>query len=158
MKAPDLWTDEMSIDVNAIDADHQILFYIIMRTRILAKRGSDPCIFGTILADLYEHAACHFEREEAVMKACGYPHIEKHMEAHQKFMWKIDEVLQGVPIDKDVDALTTLLDLLETWLVNHIVGMDKDVHPWVESHRESINIALQDQAVARKSQTAGNGN
>ncbi len=86
-KAPREWTDEVSIGVDAIDTDHQILFSMLKRSRALSEKGGDPRIFGSILADLadlHEYSIPHFEREEALMEACGYPDLESHKQVHSK--------------------------------------------------------------------------
>ncbi len=140
----------MNIGVDAIDTGNQILFSILNRARALSEKGCDPSIFGSILADLYGYTIHHFEREEAVMEACGCPDLESHKQAHSVFKGKVDQLLSEPSFEGNTDMLAVLLDLLENWLVDHIMETDKAFGTWAEGKHGSIEKALQKLAEAKK--------
>lgn len=152
LKIPPQWTNEMSIGVDAIDADHQILFSMLNRTRAMSEKGGDPDVFGSVLADLYVYTTYHFEREEAVMEACGYPDMESHRQAHSALKEKVHQLLSEPSFEGNTDLLAALLNFLENWLAGHIMGMDKRFEPWGQGKEELILKALFDyeQADAKK--------
>ena len=63
----------------------------------------------------------HFASEEKVFREFGYPETEKHVEEHKSLL-KTARNLQA-DLEKDQSVLTTeVLDFLQDWVTNHILG------------------------------------
>jgi hemerythrin len=138
LKVPNEWADEMNIGVDAIDTDHINFFKMLNRIRVLSEKGSNPSIIGSVLAELHEYTLLHFEREEAVMEACGHPDLEDHKLVHLEFQEKVEKLLSEPSREENADMQTTLLNFLENWLVEHILEMDKSIQIYVEKQQGAL--------------------
>lgn len=72
------WTERMSVGVPLLDADHKIFTDIINELEHCARYPDRRDAARDALGRLVEYARYHFEREEKVMAACGYPGIDDH--------------------------------------------------------------------------------
>ncbi len=130
MKAPFVtWTEKMSVGVEALDADHKRLLDLLndLHDGIAAGRGTER--LGRVLDGLMDYTATHFAREEEFFARTGYPAAPEHIHEH--------ETLTGIVHDIQVlynhgkfEALSlNTLDLLKSWLADHIQGSDKKYGP-----------------------------
>lgn len=81
MEAP-VWTQEMSVGVARIDAQHQELFEAAGRM-LAALKGQNPePELRETLAFLRRYTLRHFAAEEAALQASGYPGLMEHRAVH----------------------------------------------------------------------------
>lgn len=140
------WTDDMSVGVDIIDADHKVLFRIfysiqgLLKTDHpgLLKTGPGEETLSKALLDLREYTDYHFKREEALMEACDYPGLPNHREAHEKIIAKVERVILEAKVEPDILTAYELVEYLETWLQVHIRGMDKNYQNWMDGKDEII--------------------
>jgi hemerythrin len=121
------WTPSLSVGVPEIDAQHQELFRRAERL-IVALRAGDREEVGPLVAYLAEYVVSHFEAEELEMRASGYPELERHKAAHDKFRADFLEMAK----DFDRKGATALIALtlhnwLSDWLRRHVGGADLDL-------------------------------
>ncbi len=118
------WTQHYSVNIAALDAQHQGLFATIDELNEALARGRGARVTEPVLKKLVEYAQTHFATEEALMTEYKFPGLEAHRMEHQRFGKKVEKFLedyragkQGVPV--------SLLMFLQTWLKEHILTADK---------------------------------
>ena len=79
----------------------------------------------SILDRLKEYTIHHFHDEEEYMERIGYDGLAAQQRAHQAFVDKLKEVNLDDVDDNQQEYLTELVDFLLSWLVNHILKVDK---------------------------------
>lgn len=117
------WSDDYSVGVEEIDAQHKVLFGLLERLReaIHAKQGSVAC--GEILDELVAYTQEHFALEESLMREAGYPDLSVHEERHRELMVSVEAMRQK--IDGGASISFELLHFLRNWLTKHILNEDK---------------------------------
>lgn len=115
-----MWTPEFSVGIKAMDGQHQRLLGYISDLQV-AITQANLAAFHDLLHQLTAYAHEHFEAEEKLLKAHGYP-MGNHIEGHFGFISFIAEcnlrMLEGNLSGKE------LLHFLESWWKNHILGED----------------------------------
>ena len=105
------------------DTQHQVLFELIERIKVVPF---DP----DILNQLKLYAEHHFVLEETYMRALHYPHMEAHLEAHDRFREELAAMLETDPTMHE-SLQISLSDFLYEWLKLHVLGIDKQLEEWV---------------------------
>ena len=87
-----------------------------------------------ILYDLVDYTESHFSFEEALMERAGYKELDEHHNVHRKFTMRIESLLRSTENGEDVAEAT--LQLLEKWLLHHILEEDR---AYADEVRDFIN-------------------
>jgi len=129
------WSNAMSVGVEALDRDHQVLVDMIRRIAVAREEDGDvrPLI-AEVLAGLVAYTVYHFNREEHVMAACGYPELEAHRDEHNALTREVEDMQRRFgEADPDLgrDELQTFLT---GWLNHHIMLQDKAYRAYVEDN------------------------
>jgi len=118
------WRDGLSVGHPMIDADHRVLVDMLnsLLNSLLDNQSNE--ILASSLDGLMDYAGSHFAREEAAMRASGYPDAEVHFREHAEFARQIGA------FKAKYDAGDTMLTLgvmkfLRNWLTDHILTVDK---------------------------------
>ena len=118
------WTEQYSVNVASLDAQHQGLFATINELNEALARGAGARVTEAVLRKLVEYAQTHFAAEETLMTEHAFPGLETHCMEHQRFGKKVAKFMedyragkQGVPV--------SLLLFLQVWLKEHILTADK---------------------------------
>ncbi len=128
------WTERMSVGVPLLDADHKIFIDIINELEHCARYPDRRDAARDALGRLVEYARYHFEREEKVMAACGYPGIDDHHHEPEKFAQYMGEVALRFGTDRDAAPVANRL----AQALNQVTQRDRSVGPEVD------NVALVD--------------
>jgi hemerythrin len=127
---PFAFTDQYRTGIELVDSEHEVLFQII-------KEAND-LIFEQLLHDKYDeivrilgklmdYTIRHFRDEEAYMERIGYDGLEAQKNAHQAFVDKLMSIDLNDVDDNQQEYLIELVDFLLSWLVNHIMKVDKKI-------------------------------
>lgn len=121
------WSEAMSVGVPAVDHDHQILIGLINRLgEATPEQDVDTQVIAGALATLIAYTQYHFEREEKVMEACGYPELLTHREEHIILTGEV-MALKDRFLESDSDlTVGELLTFLTGWLNHHILLQDME--------------------------------
>ncbi len=123
-----LWREEMSVGQADIDGDHRQLIAIVNDFMNMAKRLPGDRALHETLIGLHDYAALHFEREEAIQRACHYPFHEEHKHQHQVLLAEIQAMARRYFIDRTAPVTKASLEetaqFLRHWLVDHIIKSD----------------------------------
>ena len=125
---PILWDPDLSVGVEAIDAQHRELFARIDRLLevLRDRRGGDEV--ARLLHYLAEYVLAHFSSEEKLMLERAYPHYDAHRQEHLRFVRE----LEALRSEHDREGPTTVLlvrvtNRVTAWLREHIYRADRDL-------------------------------
>jgi hemerythrin len=125
------WRDSLALNVPAIDKDHKRLFEILNRLRFLGFAGDDTHGVADALSELLLYTQTHFRREEKLMELGGYPGLEGHRRAHRKFTGQVAEIAARFRANPKPFRVHDAHQILAQWLVDHVLGADMEIKPYV---------------------------
>jgi NNP family nitrate/nitrite transporter-like MFS transporter len=118
------WRPEYGVGNAKMDKQHRRLLELINELDEVIQKGSDMTELRPVLDGVLDYTKTHFAAEEAHMERIGFPDIDEHKQAHALLMNQIDDLLEDVE-SGDPKVMNRILMFLQTWLVSHIVGVDK---------------------------------
>jgi hemerythrin-like metal-binding protein len=136
------WSSAMSVGVAALDRDHQVLVDLIRR--IADAREEDGAVgplLAEVLAELVAYTMYHFDREEHVMAACGYPELEAHREEHYVLTREVADLQRRLGKGDPDLGRDELLAFLTGWLNHHILLQDKAYRAYAEGNPAATDAA-----------------
>lgn len=122
------WNPLFETGNQRIDDQHRKLFELTNRLAHAVQNGENLPTLAVLVAELRDYAATHFCDEEQLMRCSALTHreIERHACVHASFIEKVDEVAARTDLS-DEEATGAFLELLITWLVTHILKLDRRV-------------------------------
>ena len=116
------WTPELEIGIRVIDGQHhRIVDYINALDE--AQKTDNRDQVGRVIEDLIDYTYSHFEFEEALMEEAGYDALSIHQSTHLAFRERVDGLKNRFVAGEDVAG--DLIELLQTWLIRHIMSDDQ---------------------------------
>jgi hemerythrin len=138
------WTPELSVDIEALDADHKAFFELaaVLQDARAAGLGENDLVVRSAIDLLEDYVVGHFLREERAMESAGYPDFEAHRLQHQVFRDKVAAIARAYR-NGDLTAPAPLPDIVTDWLYAHIAKDDHAYRPCVQaSHVDPAPLAL----------------
>lgn len=135
-----IWTEEYRVGVDAIDKDHQAIFALTNRASQEDLSFDDQ---SRIVEELVDYTHYHFRREEAIMKACGYPDLEEHTRRHHKLEAYVSELAREWRDQNDAEAMIRLRGFLRNWWSGHILQVDRTIAAYAHGKEVEIQSALE---------------
>jgi len=124
-----VWKSEFDLGIPTVDAEHQWFFEIINRLYAAMSAGVRAAEMNAIADELVAYASTHFAHEEKLLAEMKYPAVGIQRKQHEYFMRE----LGNLPIaSSSCDALAVLKD----WMLNHIMGTDRQCVAWIEATAE----------------------
>lgn len=118
-----VWREEYRIGEAMIDQDHKNLFKLINEFHDTFQERKVRSELVRVLNNLVAYAEEHFQREEFIMAAHGFPLQEEHHARHEQLyatIYVLNEKLQNSAQLPERDAIAFLKD----WLADHILQHD----------------------------------
>ncbi len=113
------WSENLSVGVDKMDAQHKTLVDLINNLYDLLEEGKKKEAMALFREKVKDYLEKHLSDEEKFMESIGYPDIEAHKRAHEKFRKLMLEVCEK--LDKgDEKEFRSALALLWGWLYSHI--------------------------------------
>jgi hemerythrin-like metal-binding protein len=120
------WDPIYSVNVTVLDNQHKMLINFINSIHDKLAGGSyHPEDFETFFPDLESHAQLHFSTEEKFFDEFHYEKTEEHKKQHRSLVERILELQKKFDETKSSDVLFQTLDLLDDWILIHIMEQDK---------------------------------
>jgi len=139
---PFVWTPQLSIGVDEIDEDHKKLIIILnMAIESMNHPENDGIEFANIFEKMSIYTQHHFHREEALMKACNYPHTDNHKSVHALLIKEINH--KNKIFKKGKLSAEDLVEFLLNWLIDHIADSDAVIAEYCEGKSELIKNTLE---------------
>ena len=130
------WTEDLSVGVGTIDAQHKELFATADALLEAVGRGEGHGEVTKVVAFLEEYVENHFRMEEMYMKRYSYSGYPEHKIEHTAFIGDFYDLRQELDNDGVTPELTVrLAETLGDWLVNHIGRMDKALGAFLKDRR-----------------------
>lgn len=117
------WSDDLSVGVEAVDAEHRELIEHLEGLRRAHAAGQGGLV--SALDALIDATHRHFENEEAAMARSSYPQLADHVRSHIELSSRVLQIRQRLAAG-DVSTLGfELLGFLDGWLLDHIRTADR---------------------------------
>jgi hemerythrin len=120
--------EEYKIGVELIDEQHKKLFELADKAYMLLKDAFSLDKYDKIVEiveELKEYTIFHFKSEEEYMESINYKRLFTQKIEHEKFIKALDAIdLRHIDQNQD-DSLVKMLNFLNEWLTEHILGNDK---------------------------------
>lgn len=126
------WRDDLSVGIQAVDDDHKNLLHLINNLQTAVYYPTGETFERQALEELVAYTKYHFEREEQLMEANGYPDFANHKREHEAMIAKVGDFLAEYEKDREA-TVERLTEFLKTWLINHIQGTDQKYSPYLKS-------------------------
>ncbi|CAA7618874.1 bacteriohemerythrin [Magnetospirillum sp. UT-4] len=127
------WTTEMSVGAETLDGHHRMIIDCLNRLHPLLDAEGNDAEVKAVVATLEDFVLVHFSEEEQEMKRAGYPDWRAHKELHDRMYDVVFALKSDVERGDTVDG-RRLFELIENWLVTHILGEDRKYVPFVATH------------------------
>lgn len=118
------WTQDLSVNVKEIDAQHRHFLELLNKTYDVFKGKLDKTELEKMLKELLDYTWMHFQTEEKYFDDFGYELAEKHKAEHRKLEAQVNEFNQRIGIE-GIEIVGELMDFLENWLVFHLEAHDR---------------------------------
>jgi len=134
------WEDSYSVGVQLIDDDHKQLLELFNQSKLLVRSEASSEQVDKMLAQVIRYTQHHFDREEAVMKACNYPGFANHQQVHKLLVRQLENLSRKSR--EDPPGSLELFYFLADWWVDHINGMDFAMASFCKGKEVEIDRAL----------------
>ena len=118
------WCPEYSVRHEQLDSEHQRFFQLVRNLYEAIRVSASRAVIGAILGELYAYSVSHMTHEEDILEECGYPELASHRAEHKQFRKKIRDYMDEFESGNTAIALS-LLQFLQDWLRDHLVGADQ---------------------------------
>ncbi|MFN7958349.1 MAG: bacteriohemerythrin [Holophagaceae bacterium] len=120
------WGSALELGHPQIDADHRSLVATLNRLRAAVREDKGREEIQAVLGFLRDYAVSHFAAEEKLMLQHGYPGAPAHFTAHADLVMQLSDHVADHRAG-EARLTGTLLAFLESWLLEHIQGMDREL-------------------------------
>lgn len=122
------WTNDKSVLVAAMDNQHKKLIDLINILSDAVANGAGRDVSIAVVDELVMYAENHFKEEERLLQQADYEGLPAQKKQHAAFCSKVAEFKQGLT-SGTVLLSTDIVIFLKDWLLDHIMGMDKQYGP-----------------------------
>ncbi len=124
-----VWKPQYACGNELIDIEHHNLFRLANRLLDGARTAdTDPVTFRQTFDELLAHVVGHFEHEEAILRAAGYPGLTEHQRLHAELLEKATHLRQRADAEP-VGEGDVLQFLVVEVITNHMLHADQDYYP-----------------------------
>lgn len=132
------WTDEFSVGIPEIDADHQQLLKLLndLHEAVETKAGDE--VLEKVLDALLLYVSYHFAHEEGLFLRTKYPGYERHRQAHLALRNTVTEIHAEFQSGSREVLPQQVLEFLKTWLFQHIMVADRAFSEYLAANRIAL--------------------
>lgn len=124
------WRDQFSVGNDLIDADHKYLLEIINKAELSLQAHQHGALVA-VLEELAHYGQMHFEREERVARAVGYPKAQQLHASHEMLVQSLVTFRADLGASWTPEAGTRFAEFLRDWLIQHVIKEDLQMKPWM---------------------------
>lgn len=128
------WSDELSVGVPQMDAQHRRWIDLLNGFYDAVERGEREEGIRELFQGVEEYTAFHFGAEEQFMAEIGYPDLEAHRKIHENLKEQIRSARERYE-NGDRKAARELVAFVLSWLYTHIARTDKKYGEYYASVR-----------------------
>lgn len=126
--SPTMWESSYSVGIEQIDVQHKVIVGYIAGLEDSISNPDEHQRWSSIhyaIVKLRDATRIHFAVEECLMEILGYPDLAAHSQEHNGFISYLSELERRSITHNDITE-NEIVDFLRNWLLNHIVGSDKE--------------------------------
>lgn len=127
-----VWKEIYETGIVALDNEHRKLVEGINQLYEAVRDKRSEEVLGDVLAMLELYTVDHFQHEEKLMAEYHYSGLEEHQKIHQDLIDSLQEMKAGATSGTE-ELARELLKFLRTWLLEHILNVDKEYGSFLES-------------------------
>ncbi len=124
-------TKESEIGVPLLDEQHSSLTSTINSLYFSMNRGHPQSMLLSTIEAFEVLASIHFAVEEEILEIINYPHLKKHMEAHNKVRDQLHTLLVK---NKRTGDPNDLMDYFKVHWLPHIDTFDRHYAKFIHEH------------------------
>jgi hemerythrin len=117
------WSDRYLIGNEIIDTEHKELFRLINDFHTHWVEAQDRRDIARVLNQLIAYAQMHFQHEENIMEAAGYPILLQHQHIHEALIDSIFRLHQSYS-EGNLHLEIDTMKFVKNWLIEHILKND----------------------------------
>lgn len=118
-----IWTQQLSIGVPAMDADHRKIINYMNTLAQAAERNASFAELDVAFRQLVEFTRRHFSDEEKLMTSIEFDRIATHKAIHARLLAELDQHYRDFNRTRRIGE--GLFRFLSFWLKSHICGIDR---------------------------------
>ncbi len=118
------WTDDLSVHIESVDAQHKTLIHIINDLYESMQAGKANTVMRKILTELADYTITHFSYEERLFKQYAYPDMVAHQKSHANLVTQVRELQKQLDGGAPISIKT--FSFLKKWLTEHIMKDDRN--------------------------------
>ncbi len=126
------WSDNYSINVAEIDAQHQKILELVNDLHSAVESCIDKEELREKLSALVEFTDHHFSTEDRLMKKHGYPGFKGHHREHRQLIGHLKELVKAVSKGKRPTFYSDY-DVSTDWALTHIRDYDSGLGVFLNS-------------------------
>lgn len=135
------WSSELSVGIEEIDAQHQVLVDLLNQIHEAIQQRHAAEVTQSIIEKLGEYTRIHFAVEESLMRILHYPDYESHKSAHDKLIEQLLDLQGRLNTGKAVSF--ELAHFLKVWLTKHTMESDQRYAPYFLEQGIKPNLSKQ---------------
>lgn len=119
------WTEEFSVGIDEIDAQHQKWISIIneLHDSIMDAKGTSA--LKELIREMEEYTDFHFSAEEEMLEKAGWPELDRHKRIHFGFKQQIAQLKRDIYLGELV-LRSQVMSVIKSWLIEHILKEDQE--------------------------------
>ena len=124
------WTDNLSVNIRAIDEEHKKLINMINELHSSMGSGKGKETIGKVLTGLVNYTKTHFASEERLMEKNAYAGYLNHKAQHDALTNQVMDLHAKFQEGKTL-VTVEVMNFLKDWLADHIQNTDKKYGPFL---------------------------
>lgn len=126
-----IWSPVYELGISAIDRQHRTLVDAINALHDAMLAGHDREQVQRTIHSLITYTKVHFDSEEQLLTAKGYPAFPDHRMEHHAFVKRVLD-FHNQYMDGRVVLSAEVMQFLKDWLASHIQGEDRRYADWMK--------------------------
>tara|TARA_Y100000294_G_scaffold75127_1_gene70785 strand:- start:79 stop:486 length:408 start_codon:yes stop_codon:yes gene_type:complete len=126
------WLDKYNINIEDMDDQHKKWIGCINRLYEAKQAEKDIDLILKLLDDVIDYTETHFIQEEELIKQHGYKDYDNHKAIHDSLIRELMTLRQRFGT-KSQNLPTKVLQLLNNWVVDHIMKVDRKYGVYLNS-------------------------
>lgn len=132
------WKEELSVGNDAIDSDHKHFIEIVNQAENNLA-AMDQAALKTNLENLFFYALTHFDKEEKIAHAVGYPQVQSLHDSHEELRSKLLQIEREIDEAWSPSSIEDFSTLLRDWLLNHVLEEDMLMKPFLTKYSPNFD-------------------
>jgi hemerythrin len=127
------WDNKLSTGIKSIDSEHKMLIERLNSVVEAIEKNQGEGAIAKTLDFLLDYTNYHFSNEEKFISGHGYPGLELQQKQHKEFKDSLNQIILDFQQDgADKDIAIQIKDFLFTWLIKHIMDVDRKLIEYTE--------------------------